>query len=210
MVPLPPMVPLVRRCQALAALDLILSPEWEYRYYSFNPHWSNREIMASMRNGSGDEWWIVFHRNGWAALKGLDHESRAWDKHGEKLSRALQQAIPDELTGFSTEPAFRWDQTSFAYFRRPGAAQWTRANDLAGYTADDAGDTELLALLVGSPADYVTFARDYYETEWDERLVAGIFELQPITAAIVKALNPGTSLQDIEEELFSEIQYPKA
>jgi hypothetical protein len=57
---LPPIEQLIRRCRALAVLDLILSPEWQYRYYSFNSKWSDAEQMASMRDGCGNEWWIVF------------------------------------------------------------------------------------------------------------------------------------------------------
>ena len=114
------------------------------------------------------------------------------------------------MTGFSREPAFRWDDTSFAYFHPAGAARWTRANDLAGYPAEDAGDTQLLAHVVGTPSDYANFATDYYETEVAEHLVAGVFALQPITAAIVNSLNPSTSLEDITQELYGEIQYPSA
>src|SRR5678816_1485060 len=89
MLSLPAIPDLLRRTKALAALDLILSPEWEYRYYSFNAAWSPSELMASMRDGCGDEWWLVFHAHGWAALKGLAHESEAWSKDGDKLSTAL-------------------------------------------------------------------------------------------------------------------------
>src|SRR5262249_20272971 len=42
-------------CQVIATLDAILSPEWEWRYYSFNSKWSAGAMCASMRNGSGDE-----------------------------------------------------------------------------------------------------------------------------------------------------------
>ena len=94
MLALPSLDLVVQRCRALAALDLILSPVWQYRYYSFNTHWSDQEMMASMRDGIGDEWWCVFHDAGWAALKGLGHESKAWSQHGEALSTALQKAIP--------------------------------------------------------------------------------------------------------------------
>ena len=93
MIILPPLEPLIKRCRALAALDLILSPEWEYRYYSFNSRWSKDAQMASMRDGCGDEWWAVFYNNGSAALKGLSHQSPAWSRHREKLSSALQRSI---------------------------------------------------------------------------------------------------------------------
>jgi hypothetical protein len=210
MLPLPPIDQLIRRCRALAALDLILSPEWEYRFYSFNSRWSEDELMASMRDGCGDEWWMVFHRDGWAALKGLGHQSPAWSQHGKALSCALQRAFPSDLSGFSTEPAFRWEETSFAYYHAAGASGWTRVNDRTMYAAVDAGDAQLLARLVGGPSDYANFATDYYESKVDERIVADVFVLQPITDAVVNSLNPSTTLQDISEELYGEIQYPNA
>jgi hypothetical protein len=209
MLPLPLIDQLIRRCRALAALDLIFSPDWQYRYYSFNSHWSENELMASMRDGCGDEWWIVFHRDGWAALKGLAHESPAWSQHGGKLSLALQRAFPNEMKGFLTEPAFRWAQTSFAYFSSIGAAHWTCVNDLTDYSTEDSGGAQLLAHLLDSPAGYTAFAADYYETGVDEQIVAEIFELRPIDATIVNAVNPSISLEDISEELFDEIQYPR-
>src|SRR5262245_26616422 len=43
-----------RVSQSIAVLDAILSPEWEYRFFSFNAAWdlANHERMASMRDGS--------------------------------------------------------------------------------------------------------------------------------------------------------------
>jgi hypothetical protein len=210
MLHLPPTEELKRRCRALAALDLILSPDWQGRFYSFNARWSEKEQMASMRNGCGDEWWFVFHESGWAALKGLGHESPAWSRHGQKLSAALKQAFPGALKDFASEPAFRWDETSFAWFHEPSAVGWTRANDLTGYATDAAGDDQLLAHVVGEPSDYAAFATDYFETDIAERIVAEIFALRPITPAIVKSLNPSTTLPEISAELFGEIQYPSA
>ncbi|MBO6551131.1 MAG: hypothetical protein JJ964_16135, partial [Rhizobiales bacterium] len=52
---LPSPLQLKRLLQSLALLDAIMSPEWEYRYYSFDAQWSPSETMGSMRNGSGDE-----------------------------------------------------------------------------------------------------------------------------------------------------------
>lgn len=210
MTSLPPIDQLERRCRALAALDLILSPNWEGRFYSFNSQWSADEQIASMRDACGDEWWMVFHRDGWAALKGLGHETPAWSRHGETLSSTLLRMFPREMIGFFTEPAFRWDATSFAYFHPSGAAAWTCVNDLAGYAAEDAGDTRLLAHVVGTASDYARFAGDYYETEVAEHLVTEVFALRPITAAVVRSLNPSTSLGEISDELYGEIRYPGA
>ena len=54
-------------------LDAII-PEWEYRYYSFNAHWGPGEVLASMRNGSGDEYYLLFSSAG-AILKRFAHEA---------------------------------------------------------------------------------------------------------------------------------------
>jgi hypothetical protein len=205
---LPSIPQLINRCRALAALDLILSPNWEGRYYSFDSHWSKNELMASMRDGCGDEWWILFDQSGWAAIKGLAHESSAWSRYGEKLSWAIQRLIPGELKRFSTEPAFGWEATSFAYIQTAGADTWLRVNDLTDYAEEEAGELELLRHLIGGPSDYADFARDYYEVELDAQPVASIFAICPITEELVKSVNPNVSLSDIADELHSQIQYP--
>jgi hypothetical protein len=209
MITLPAVPQLIQRTKALAALDLILSPEWDYRYYSFNARWSPDEQMASMRNGSGDEWWIVFHKAGWAALKGLDHESSAWSKGRGRLSAALNAVIPQELSAFSQEPAFRWSETSFAYFCLSDASGWKRANDLTNIAADDdTGEGALLRHLIGSAEDYSSFAEDYYEKSVPIEIVTAVFALLPITDSVIMALNSEIVLDDISSELFDEIAYP--
>lgn len=60
--------------RSLAMLDAILSPEWEYRYYSFNSKWAEGELMGSMRSGCGDYWFALFCSAG-VALHGIAHEA---------------------------------------------------------------------------------------------------------------------------------------
>src|SRR3954451_18924006 len=70
---LPRVEDLRRLFQSMAVLDAILSPDWEYRYYSFNSAWSAGEQMGSMRNGCGDDIYAHFSPAGcW--LKGFAHE----------------------------------------------------------------------------------------------------------------------------------------
>lgn len=71
---LPDIIGLRRRAQSLAVLDAIMSPDWQYRYYLFNSKWDADEMMASRKNGSGDELYVLFTRFG-AIFKGFDHES---------------------------------------------------------------------------------------------------------------------------------------
>jgi len=209
MTTLPSITDLIRRTKALAALDLIMSPEWDGRYYSFNSTWSDFQQMASMRDGCGDEWWIVFHADGWAALKGLGHESPAYAAGGDELSTALQQTFPPELEEFTHEPAFRWDSTSFAAFCLPSPSDWVWARSLTEFSGLDGGECDLLSLLTGSPQDYADFASHYYEADISVEVVQQIFALAPITEGMITALNPATDLSSIENELFQEIAYPR-
>ena len=201
---------LIRQTKALAALDLILSPVWEDRYYSFNSRWAPGEQMASMRNGCGDEWWIVFHDSGRAALKGLSHESPAWRKGGNRLSAEMKSAFPAELAGFANEPAFRWDETSFAAYRRPADNDWLWPKEATEFANVSGGEDEFLSLLAGGPEDYVDYAADHFEVDLPLAIVEAIFELVPITPEMIHQLNPEVSLADIDEQLHGEIGYPRA
>jgi hypothetical protein len=208
MVDLPSIPELIQRTKALAALDLIMSPEWQFRYYSFNAKWAAGEQMASMRDGSGDDWFLVFHQDGWSGLKGLTHESDAWSEGGAELSAALQAVIPSSFKTFATEPAFSWDQTSFAYFREASAKGWTRANDLTPFAQLDASEADVISVFGVGPEAYVTFASEYYEVEIPLKTVTKIYSLAPITREMVKSLNPAISLKDIATELREGIGYP--
>ena len=198
-----------RRCQALAALDLILSPMWEYRYFSFNSRWSPGQHTGSMRNGSGDEWFCLFHQDGWAGLKGLGHESRAWRDGGSALSAELKRSVPTPLSEFSSEPAFRWEATSFALYSLSESDRWICLNDLSHYSSLDSGVEEHLTLLVAAPDAYVSHASHYFEVELDLILVEHIFALRPLTNAIVKKVNEAIDVESVASELFDEIGYPK-
>ena len=200
---------LLKRARALAALDLILSPEWEDRYYSFNAKWSADQMMASMRNGSGDDWMLLFDKSGWAALKGLAHESPAWEEGNLELSEALQSACPEEMRRFAREPAFSWDETGFFYFRESGAEAWTRANDLTPFRHLDADEETLLGHLTGSAEDYRGYAADYFEIEVPLEIVLHAFENKPFTPELVTRLNPEVSYDEIEKELHETIGYPR-
>src|SRR5829696_2249314 len=72
---LPDPAALERTCKGLAALDAMMSDDWESRYYSFNHAWNAKakRRMASMRNGSGDDWFIVFEPGG-VFVKAFWHE----------------------------------------------------------------------------------------------------------------------------------------
>ena len=106
-----------RVSQSLAMLDLILVQEWEYRYFSFNSTWDSDEMMASMRNGEGDEYFILFSKNGIAG--------KIFQKNIEAAqSNDVLQMIPDEFSSFKTEPAFKLDYITCCFWKKYSDNKW--------------------------------------------------------------------------------------
>src|SRR4051812_19983649 len=175
---LPSPADLERRSMALATLDALLSPDWEYRYYSFNRRWDPERgsRMASMRNGSGDDYFILFFADGSAALKGLDHESSAL--RGQRSVAGVLDGIPSAFADFVGEPAFSAQSTTFCLWNEGDG--WRRSETLSPAVLEEDGSEELLAMLVGSARDYADFARDYFEVDVREEIVARFFALEPL------------------------------
>src|SRR5215475_14027541 len=112
-----------RLTRALAMLDAVMSPEWEYRYYSFNSHWADGEMMASMRNGSGDRWFALLCSAG-VALHGLAHEAPIF-RPGTPWP-GIFESLPAEFhDNLLREPAFTTEDSTFCIWRRSTDAQWS-------------------------------------------------------------------------------------
>ncbi len=192
---------LERVMQSLAMLDAILSPEWDYRYYSFNSAWGEGERMGSIRNGSGDELFALFSEAG-CFIKGFDHEAAL---EGVSASEFYRQ-VPPAFEAGVIEPAFSPDDVTFCYWRAPGDTEWSRAL-LPAYAAARDGSEELLEALDGDPASYLRFARSYFEVELPLEAVAGFFEQRPLSEAVARLLNPSAEWEALKEEA-EEIGYP--
>ena len=194
-------------CQSLAVLDAIMSPDWEYRYYLFNSKWAEGEMMASMRNGSGDEYFILFKSQG-AIMKGFAHETpmSPWVSKSEKVWPGVLDQVPNEFAEFLMEPAFSMEATTFCLWRRIADRSW-QTGDIAYPEGEDPdGSEELLFILDGKPTTYLEFAEQYYECSMDLGAVKSIYEQQPLTTEIVMGLNPEVSLESLASDL-DEIAY---
>jgi hypothetical protein len=103
---LPGIEPLRKLAQSLAMLDAIVWRDWEDRYYSFNRRWGAGEQMASMRDGSGDNWFCVFAAPG-ALFKGFAHESAMspWRAQPPKIWPGVLESVPAAFGAFLTQPA---------------------------------------------------------------------------------------------------------
>ena len=144
---LPSIESLERLTQSLAILDAVISPEWDYRYFSFNAKWDvvKGERMASMRDGSGDEYFLLFTPDG-AVLKGFDHESpmSPWAKEPAQVWPGVLDDVPQEFAAFLTEPAFNMKDTSFCIWRTYEDDGWRRGTVAFPPEDDPDGSENLL------------------------------------------------------------------
>ncbi len=228
---LPDVESLKRLSQSLAMLDAILSPNWEYRYYSFNSKWSASETMASMRDGSGDDYFILFNSCG-AIIKGFAHESPMSPFVNEpiKVWRGVLDNVPREFQDFLSEPAFSIEATTFCIWRRYSDSSWQigdiaypkeldlqiieavqalqQTSGVAYPTLDDAdGSEELLSILDDEPSSYHSFATYYFGKEIPLSAVQHIYEHKPLTQEIVSELNAKVSIDELRDDI-KEVGYP--
>jgi len=199
-----------RTCQAIAMLDAILEPEWEYRYYSFNSKWDEKEEMASMRDGSGDSYFVLFKSQG-IILKGFANESPMGIyaiETGHPWPGVLED-VPAEFKDFLAEPAFSLNETSFCMWNLPGSKDWRIGNINFPEGPDPDGSGQLLNILDGNPYTYLTWAEEYFGRTLKSESIERVYRHEPLTAELVNNLNPDISINDLKEDII-EIGYPIA
>lgn len=174
--------------QGLALIDAIIMPEWEYRYFSFNSNWDgNRgEMMASMRDGSGGEYFINFTGAG-VTGKVLFEDSLTC------VSPSLS-LVPDSFFGFKNEAAFSVANATFFFWREKNSIAWMASpENLKAYP--------LLGFLTNGVVGYHSWAEDYYEKSIDSNVLKDVFNSLVITADQLAVLNPDVTLEDLEEDI---------
>ncbi|MER7706954.1 hypothetical protein ABTX81_29150 [Kitasatospora sp. NPDC097605] len=199
-----PSVPALRdRCRGVAMLEAILAPDWADRYYSFDSRWSEGEELASMRDGEGDDWFMVFSAAGVYA-RGFDHTA-------PNAGARLFPEVPEAFRSCVTEPAFGEEDgvplATVCFWREDGDAAWRAPS------AAPTGGVGLFDLLSAEdPAEaYRTWAEEYYEREdgLDAAAIAHVLALRPLTEAVVSALNEDVGLDELADDT-AEIGYPTA
>jgi hypothetical protein len=196
--------------QALAMLDALLSPEWEYRYFSFNSRWGPREQLGSMRNGEGDHYFALFNAAGcW--LKGFDHEApmSPFASDPPRVPEGLFDGLPAEFVECLTEPAFAVEQTTFCIWRGNREARWEHGPVALPNGGDPDGSAGLLRYLDGRPETYWEWAAEYYEREVPLAEVRSIYAHRPLDQGTVAALNAQVDLSDLQADM-AEIGYPSS
>ncbi|MQY07628.1 hypothetical protein [Actinomadura macrotermitis] len=208
-----PGIPAVRdRSRAMATLDAILCPDWEFRFFSFDSRWSPTEEIASMRDGCGNDYSIVFSPAG-AYARGFDHESPMSPYRVTPLAPwpGLFDAVPEAFRAHVTEPAFcEPDGTPLAtvcFWREHADTEW-KSSPMEALPDDDESAEWLFDVLAdGRPEAYQRYAEENYEVTVDIEAVHHVYALQPLTQRIVASLNPDITLSDLKEDT-ARIGYP--
>jgi hypothetical protein len=200
----------VRRVsRALAVLGLVLDEDPSLRIHSFDARWSETEEAALMRDGSGNEYSIVFSADG-AFAYGFDHESPMSPYVNGMTWPGLLDGVPEVFHSARDDAAFQHDGVTTAtvcFWRTTDDTEW-RCGPVQNAEKD--GADYLFELLAdGRPEAYLTFAEHYYEVALDLEPIRHIYALMPLTEYVVTSLNPERRLQDLKDDI-AEIGYPRS
>lgn len=167
-----------------------------------------------MRNGSGDEYSIVFSAAG-AYVRGFDHESpmSPYGQDGSPWPGVIDD-VPEIFKPCVEEPAFTDEDdvpvVTVCLWREAKDNQWRHGTiDFPAGHVDPDGASALFKLLVDrSPEAFQRFAEDYYEVSVELEAVRHVYALRPLDQKLVSSLNAEVILADLAEDI-SEIGYPQ-
>ena len=179
--------------KSIALLDAIICPEWEYRYFSYDSKWSDDEEMASMRDGQGNTWFLVF-KNDSLFYKCISKEDGILDEYEE-----IKKQIPRKYDFFINESAFHIDIASSIWIFDQG--EWMNyGKEVISHIID------LGAIRNWDSSKYKEWADSYYEKNFNLESIDYIFA-NHLNDEIIKDLNSDlSSIKDIESDL-KEINY---
>lgn len=183
---------LERVCKGLAALDAMLMEDWESRYYSFNHAWNkkSKQRMASMRNGSGDDWFIVFEPGG-VFVKAF------WHEYPREDVAKLYAGLPSKLLPHLEEGAFSMEDVTFGGWH--DGTTWTLSGNAKPMR-------EELEMLTGDPAAYRKYVADYLELDVPVDAIAHVLAGHKLDARLVNRITTERTLAELKGDL-AEIDY---
>ncbi|MFE3374351.1 hypothetical protein [Streptomyces anulatus] len=209
-----PGIPTLRDlCRSMAMLDAIMQPDKPHlRRHSFDAHWSPGRELASMDNGGGDTYSIVFSAAG-AYVIGFDHTSplNPYASDDEVPFPGVLDSVPEVFRSCVEEPSFRLDDISLVtacLWRETGDTAW-RTGDVDPDLGDDGADWLFGMLIDGTPKTYADWAAYYFGARVDLDAVQDVYELRPLTPEVVEVLNPAVTPERLGDAAAA-IGYPLA
>jgi len=185
--------------QSMATLDAIFCPEWQDRYYSFDSGWGPSEQMGSIRNGSGDDLFVLFNESG-CFLKGFSHEFT----QKEFTPDMFYKNVADAFKAAVSEPAFSTHNVSFCAWHMSDGESWENS------VKDEDLDPNVFFLiqdLDGKASTYLKFLINYHEMEADLVSLQAVFDHKVMTRELTKALNSEIDFSSLVSDL-TQIGYP--
>jgi hypothetical protein len=199
-------------------LDAVLFPdEWDLRYHSYDAKWAPGEQVFSMRNGSGDHYFLWFAAVG-AVLHGFAHESamspwsrqRSKEPDGPRPFPGLFTGLPQRLDYRETAKSFCLDENEVTFCAWwTGKASWRIGRVAFPKGQDPDGSEDLLFILDGRPETYVRWASEYAEEELPLADVKRFYVHEPLSGALVAAIRGGTDFESVRKEAAG-MGYPVA
>jgi len=215
---LPSIIDFQNLCKSISALEAIICPDWEYRYFSYNKNWSNAEEICEMRNGQGDQMLILFNQfgvlingfahesqmNGWRSVKVKKKESflnNLFNSKSKKeqviqnIWKGVTEGLPKEFEEFIYGEPVKSIGTTFCIWQSKMYNYWQIGSiDFPNDEYLD-GSADLLQLLDNNPKTYKNWAEEYYEEQFenfelDLSTVTAIYNQCKINNEIVRKINP--------------------
>ncbi|MEU3651851.1 hypothetical protein AB0E67_03210 [Streptomyces sp. NPDC032161] len=196
---LPDAVELRAHLRALAILDATIGDDPRFCCYTFDTAWGPGEEAALMKNGSGDDFSVLFTPAG-ALIRGFDHESEMspYGTDDEQVWPGVIDEVPAALSPLLNEPAFRDEgidtpRVTACLWRETGDTVWRTGSAIAfpPGSEDPDGSGFLFRLLTDrSPETVQDHFEDYYERPIPLDAVRHVLAGLPLTPAITAALNP--------------------
>ncbi len=190
--------------QSIALLDAVLQPVWDLRYFSFNSKWDANESMASMRDSSGEAYFMVFKKEGAILLAQTPHSEVGAEvaRRGHPLPGTFY-SIPEQLMDILVEPAFFVEDTTFCLWRLTGDPFWQVGGEVSNTKNSSA---EVLFALDGNPDTYKQWGDEYFEQDLPLHAIQQVYNHEDITLDLVQSLNRDMTLENLAEDL-EEIGY---
>ena len=173
--------------RGLALLDAVMTPEWQYRYFSFNADWAGdgKQAMASMRDGTGSDYFLLFDPTG---VAGKIYCS------GQRLSVDAVEELPDSFSNFKGEAAFCLDASTYFIWRGYDDDTWHATP--AGLDKYD-----WLSFLMTPAETYHAWAERYYDRDLDLNVVRDVIVAGNIQVEQVMLLNLDLNFEDFATDV---------
>lgn len=231
---MPDIEDLRRICRGIAALEIVMCRDKRFRYYFYNPNWSdNGEVFelingcGSVKSGCNSYMLILFCPDG-CVINGFDNQSYdseiAWtcDEDGDMQFHVLpeveeknalkmaeiKQGVPEVFHDFMYGQAVESMKTTFCIWKTKDG-EWSRS-DKVGAQKD--GSAEMLDILDKNPRKYIGFCNWYYNKNIPFDIAEKVYNGEPLTPEMVSALNSslGSNIEEMEsvKEELNQMKYP--